>query len=373
VLCRIGAEERIMSSFFFFSLCTTLLLCILSNLKSVSSYPTGGGTCESGPAVLSPSSYHLPEDGKGTLLDGGYSTSFENGVYTLTATGSGNFFRGFVFRLSSNDTSAAGAFELRSLYSNVTQLMESTGEGLGSISAPATCDVDVAGVTHTENSDKTKVSVRMQLKGGMKYSLMVTVVKAEHEWYYSQEFYSISNTVASAPTVAPTQLVTVAPTSRSSNITVIAIAKDSPTSSPTGAINTTVTAPQSKTPTSTPATPKPKVSPNKSAPTTNEPSSALISPTAVPTTIAPSVVKALPTAAPSANAPNEVTTSVKTSQPSGTVNASSTTTTPTTSTPVTAAPFGAGNAVKSSTSTAPTIRQLTSIVAFPLLLVAWLI
>jgi hypothetical protein len=40
---------------------------------------------------------------------------------------------------------------------------------------------------------------------------------------------------------------------------------------------------------------------------------------------------------------------------------------------VTAAPFGAGNAVKSSTSTAPTIRQLTSIVAFPLLLVAWLI
>ena len=211
MLCRIGAEERIMSSFFFFSFCITLLLCILSNLKSVSSYPTGGGTCESGPAVLSPSSYHLPEDGKGTLLDGGYSTSFENGVYTLTATGSGNFFRGFVFRLSSNDTSAAGAFELRSLYSNVTQLMESTGEGLGSISAPATCDVDVAGVTHTENSDKTKVSVRMQLKGGMKYSLMVTVVKAEHEWYYSEQFYE----GAAVSTSDTNSVISVAPTSSS--------------------------------------------------------------------------------------------------------------------------------------------------------------
>jgi hypothetical protein len=233
-----------MSTLFLLSLYATLLLCILSNLKSVSSFPTGAGTCESGPAVLSPTSFHLPEDGKGTLLDGGYSTSFENGVYTLTATGSGNYFRGFVFRLSSNDTSTAGAFQVRSLHSNITQLMESTGEGLGSFGVPATCDVDVAGITHTENSNKTEVSVSMQLKDGMKYSLMVTVVKAKHEWYYSEEFYSSSNTIASAPTAVPTQQVTVSPTSGGS-----------PTSPPTGAVDATE---ESKAPTSTPATPKPK-------------------------------------------------------------------------------------------------------------------
>ena len=196
---------------FLFSLCTTVLLCILGSFESVSSYPTGAGTCIAGPAVLASSSPHLAEYGKGTLLDGGYTTSFENGTYTLRATGSGNYFSGFLFRLSSNDTSAAGAFQLRNLYSNVTQLMNSTGEGLGSFSAPATCGVDVAGVTHREDSEKTEVSVGMKLQSGYTYSLMVTVVKEEDEWYYSQELYGN----AASTGVETSAEVSVAPTSSS--------------------------------------------------------------------------------------------------------------------------------------------------------------
>ena len=174
-----------MTCFSFFSSCIVLLL---GSFHIASAYPTGAGTCEDGPAVLYSTSPHLTEYGKGTLTDGGYVISWVNGTYLLEATGSGNYFKGFLLRLSSNDTSAAGAFTLISKYSNVTQLMESTY--VRDI-IRTSCDSTVAGVTHTENSKKTKVAVQLQLKGGSVYSMGVTVVKASSEWYYSEAFYGI--------------------------------------------------------------------------------------------------------------------------------------------------------------------------------------
>jgi len=164
------------------------LVCILGRFQNtVTAYPTGAGTCHSGPAVLNPTSPHRESDGKGNLTDGNYTTSFVNGTYLLEAVGSKNFFKGFLLRLSSNDTSADGAIELIHEYSTLSQLMKSTGEEVGSFGTLATCATDVAGVTHTDKSKKTLIGVNLSLRHGSNYTMMITVVKNEHEWYYSEE------------------------------------------------------------------------------------------------------------------------------------------------------------------------------------------
>ena len=65
--------------------------------------------------------------------------------------------------------------------------MKSTGEKVGSFGTTATCAVDVAGVTHTDKSNKTLIGVNLNLKKGSNYTMMVTVVKSVHEWYYNEE------------------------------------------------------------------------------------------------------------------------------------------------------------------------------------------
>jgi len=152
----------------------------VSVFPTTSAYPNGSGTCKAGPAVLASASPHLESDRGGTLADGGYTTSFVNGIFTLKATGSGNYFKGFLLRLSSNSNavSAAGAIEL---HSGKAQLMDSTGASIGS---PATCAVRVAGACHNDNSHKTAVGVKLNLDAGVNYRMMVTVVKNEHDWYY---------------------------------------------------------------------------------------------------------------------------------------------------------------------------------------------
>ena len=203
-----------MTCFFFFSSCIVLLL---GSFRFASAYPTGAGTCESGPAVLYSSSPHIAKYGNGTLADGGYTTSFINGTYILKAKNSANYFKGFLLRLSSNDTSAAGAFTLMSKYSNVTQLMESTGESVGSYGSPATCDTAVSGISHLESSEKTKIAVKLSLQEGFLYSMMVTVVKTTDEWYYSEEllpnnFVVTSRASTSGPTHSSTSTFLPTPT-----------------------------------------------------------------------------------------------------------------------------------------------------------------
>lgn len=95
----------------------------------------------------------------GNLTEDNYTASFVNGTYLLEAVGSINYFKGFLLRLSSNDTSSDGAIELIREYSTLSQLMKSTGEEVGSFGTPATCAVDVAGVTHTNKSQKTLIGV----------------------------------------------------------------------------------------------------------------------------------------------------------------------------------------------------------------------
>jgi len=121
------------------------------------------------------------------LADGGYTTSLVNGTFILEATGANNHFKGFLFRLSSNETSAAGAIELLPNFTDKSQLMKSTGAAFGSFSAPATCAVDVAGACHNDNSEKTTMEVKLNLQGGVGYTMMVTVCKSKVEWYYSEE------------------------------------------------------------------------------------------------------------------------------------------------------------------------------------------
>mmetsp|Transcript_19468 Transcript_19468/g.27746 ORF Transcript_19468/g.27746 Transcript_19468/m.27746 type:complete len:333 (+) Transcript_19468:106-1104(+) len=330
-----------MTCFSFFSSCIALLL---GSFHIASAYPTGAGTCEAGPAVLYSTSPHLAKYGKGTLTDGGYVISWVNGTYLLEATGSGNYFKGFLLRLSSNDTSAAGAFTLKSKYSNVTQLMESTGESVGSYGSPATCDTTVAGVTHTENSEKTKVAVQLQLKGGSVYSMGVTVVKASSEWYYSEAFYGIfsgetsgRNPTRRSPVRSPrtkspssTKNATAAPTPAGENVTL------APTVAPTPkttfeALIITKNGTQAPTPTST----------SSSAPVASPTGSKPVATTSAPVT--------------STSAPSEAKATTGT----------------TTTAPVAPAPIPVV-AVTSPTSSAPIFGRSAISVFTPFLLIAWL-
>ena len=154
-----------------------------------SAYPNGAGSCKKGPAVLASSSPHLAADKGGTLSDGGYVLSVNGTSLFLEAEGDGNYFKGFLFRLSAKNESAVGAMKRLDGYRPISQLLESTGASVGN---PATCSVDVAGICHKDSDEKTKVGVKLKLKEGVEYKMMITVVKAEHEWYFSSRKLRLS-------------------------------------------------------------------------------------------------------------------------------------------------------------------------------------
>lgn len=201
---------------------------IVSHVHFASAYPNGAGTCEKGPAVLNSNSPHAAED-EGNWDASGYEVTVDGNTVTLEATGSSNFFRGFLFRLSSKDGSAADAMKRHTDFKSDSQRLESTSESIGN---PATCSSDVAGISHTDNSKKTTMKVHLLLEQGITYKLDLTVVKKEHLWYYTSLKLSLSgdNTVTivtgsktssknNSPTASPTAQETVASTATSTSAT----------------------------------------------------------------------------------------------------------------------------------------------------------
>jgi hypothetical protein len=233
----------------------------LSNVKLSNSYPFGAGSCVEGPAVLgSGMSPHVVEDYGGKLIDGNYTASLNETHFLLKAKG-GSFFKGFLLRLSSKQGSAAGQMQILPEYESIAKLMESTGETTG---VRATCAVDVAGVTHKDSTEKKEVAVQLNLQKGMRYHLMITVVKEEHEWFYTNKTISVLE-VASTPAPSPKVIqVTAAPT---------AVSTAAETSASTSADT-------SSSPTSTSTTPSPTPSSTTAGPTsTSDPSSTTAGPT----------------------------------------------------------------------------------------------
>ena len=223
-------------------LVTCIALLGMSAFQNVTAYPGGSGSCEAGPAVLGSGSPHgeSESDGAGSLANGGYTTAFVDGIFTLKAD---TYFKGFMFRLSSSATSAAGAIELLSGFESKSQLMESTGAAIGS---PATCAAEVAGACHDGSADKTEVGVKLNLEAGVEYTMMVTVVKEKLEWYYAEQTLqgpgvsmsatstaSPSPDATSAPSASTTQATTTAAPSRDATA-----ASTTPTVSSSPAANT---------------------------------------------------------------------------------------------------------------------------------------
>jgi len=170
---------------------------IVSHVHFASAYPNGAGTCEKGPAVLNSNSPHAAED-EGNWDASGYEVTVDGNTVTLEATGSSNFFRGFLFRLSSKDGSAADAMKRHTDFKSDSQLLESTSESIGN---PATCRSDVVGISHTDNSKKTTMKVHLLLEQRVFYELELIVVKKEHLWY--RTYFDLwidekNNTVVSA-------------------------------------------------------------------------------------------------------------------------------------------------------------------------------
>jgi hypothetical protein len=210
----------------------------LSNVKLSISYPFGAGSCVEGPAVLgSGMSPHVVEDYGGKLVDGNYTASLNETHFFLKAKG-GSFFKGFLLRLSSKQGSAAGQMQILPEYESIAKLMESTGETTG---VRATCAVDVAGVTHKDSTEKKEVAVQLNLQKGMRYHLMITVVKEEHEWFYTNKSISVlevATTPAPSPnviqvTAEPTAVSTAAETSASTSVDTSSPTSTSTTPSPT--------------------------------------------------------------------------------------------------------------------------------------------
>jgi hypothetical protein len=213
------------------------LIVTLSSFKLSISYPFGSGSCVEGPAVLgSGMSPHVVEDYGGKLIDGNYTASLNETHFLLRAKG-GSFFKGFLLRLSSKQGSAAGEMQILPEYESIAKLMESSGETIG---VRATCAVDVAGVTHKDSTEKKEVGVQLNLQKGRKYHLMITVVKEEHEWFYTNKSISVLEVIkpptpsptAVQPTAAPTAVSTAAETfaSTAEGTTTVSGSTSSPTS-----------------------------------------------------------------------------------------------------------------------------------------------
>ena len=242
-------KEKMKTNFSRLASCIALLS--TSAFQTASAYPTGAGSCQVGPAVLADNSPHLASFGKGSLADGNYTTSLVGGAFILEATGKNNYFKGFLFRLSSNETSAAGEIKLLSNFTGKSQLMNSTGASPGSISAPATCAVNVTGACHNDNSEKTRMGVKLNLKGGVDYRMMITVVKSTDEWYYSEEVLIIS---AATPAGSDADTLDASPTPASTS-----------SSSPSPAPTASSPAPSSSSPAPSSSSP----APNASSPSPN--------------------------------------------------------------------------------------------------------
>ena len=268
----------------FSRLASCIALLSTSTLRTASAYPTGAGSCEAGPAVLADISPHLASFGKGSLADGNYTTSLVGGAFILEATGKNNYFKGFLFRLSSNETSAAGEIKLLSNFTGKSQLMNSTGASPGSISAPATCAVNVTGACHNDNSEKTRMGVKLNLKGGVDYRMMITVVKSTDEWYYSEEVLIIS---AATPAGSDADTLDASPTPASTS-------SSSPSPAPTAsspAPSSSSPAPSSSSPTPSSSAPAPTESapaPTASSPAPNASSPAPSSSSPAPNASSPS-------------------------------------------------------------------------------------
>lgn len=158
----------------------TFILVIVS-LDVALAYPNGAGSCKNGPAVLDASSPHV-EDDQYKWTDSGYKISLDGNSLILEADGDGNYFRGFLLRLSDPNGAATGAMKRHDDYKNISQRLDSTGASVGEV---ATCAEGVVGICHTDRSKKTKMVVKMFLEKQTVYKLGVTVVKQEDEWYFT--------------------------------------------------------------------------------------------------------------------------------------------------------------------------------------------
>lgn len=158
----------------------TAVVSILSP-NTTSAFPFGAGSCINGPATLGPGSPHNKTNEGGSWSEGGYQITVNGTNLFLEAAGD-NYFRGFLFRLSSKEESAARKMKLLDEYMDISQQMESNGEMIG---APGNCGWKVSGICHTENSNKTKVGVKLMLVKDVEYKMGFTVVKRWNEWYYA--------------------------------------------------------------------------------------------------------------------------------------------------------------------------------------------
>jgi len=229
---------------------SSVVFAIIVTFNAVTTaYPMGSGSCVAGPAVLgSDISPHLESDYGGKLLDGGYKAFINETYFYLEAMGD-SYFKGFMLRLSAKDgESAAGLMSILPEYEDIAQEMKSTGEGSG---IPATCAIDVAGVTHKHSYEKTAVGVYLDLSEGVTYKMAITVVKDEHDWYYTNKTITVqaakskpspspkktvlvqtpSPTVTYSPTMADTISSTTGATSTAANEDDL-LNDDAPTSSP---------------------------------------------------------------------------------------------------------------------------------------------
>jgi len=163
---------------------------IVSHVHFASAYPNGAGTCSGGrklPTVLNSESPHGKED-EGKWDESGYEVTVDlttvPTTVTLEATGSSNFFRGFLFRLNDvdGDGGARGAMKRHDKFKSDSQLLESTSESTGN---PATCMSRVVGISHTDNSKKTTMKVHLLLEQIPWYELELMVVKKKNLWYYT--------------------------------------------------------------------------------------------------------------------------------------------------------------------------------------------
>jgi hypothetical protein len=226
----------------------------LSNLYRTVGYPFGAGSCVEGPAVLgSGMSPHVTEDYVGKLIDGNYTASLNETHFLLKAK-AGNYFKGFLLRLSSKQGSVAGQMQILPDYETIAKLMESTGETIG---VHATCAVDVAGVTHKDSYEKTEVGVQLNLQKGLKYHLMITVVKDTHTWFYTNKTISVleGKQAPSPSPVAKVSRTTAAPTA----IGTAAVTTASTSTKESSAVENTAASPTPSTTTTAPTSPSDKL------------------------------------------------------------------------------------------------------------------
>jgi hypothetical protein len=233
-------------------ICVAITLLVAIGL--VVGYPSGAGSCKNGPAVLHPDSPHLESD-QYKWADSGYKIKFNDNNLILEAGGDGNYFRGFLLRLSNRNGTAIGAMRRHNDFKNISQRLDSTGPSVG---LQATCAEGVVGICHTDRSKKTEIVVKMFPEQDQVYRLSVTVVKQEDEWYYTTMRVGLianktigiitdnptitkenteTKSPTSSPTISPTAESTVATTGTTSP-TVSTASSDSPSPAP---IPTTLT------------------------------------------------------------------------------------------------------------------------------------